>query len=235
VTARSVLVSGGSRGIGLAVARRLQSQGSRVAVLSRKGESADGLLGIACDVRDADQITAAVAQAADAHGPVEVLVSNAGMSVDRLLLRLDDAELLEQLETNLLAAVRLTKAVAPGMARGRFGRLIYVGSVVASTGSAGQTAYATSKAGLIGLARSVARELAVRTVTANVVAPGPIDTDMTAALPDARRAAIAAAVPLQRFGTADEVAAVVAFLAGDEAGFVTGAVVPVDGGLGMGH
>ncbi len=235
MTARSVLVSGGSRGIGLAVARRLQSQGSRVAVLSRKGESADGLLGIACDVRDADQITAAVAQAADAHGPVEVLVSNAGMSVDRLLLRLDDAELLEQLETNLLAAVRLTKAVAPGMARGRFGRLIYVGSVVASTGSAGQTAYATSKAGLIGLARSVARELAVRTVTANVVAPGPIDTDMTAALPDARRAAIAAAVPLQRFGTADEVAAVVAFLAGDEAGFVTGAVVPVDGGLGMGH
>ena len=235
MTDRSVLVSGGSRGIGLAVAQRLRRQGHRVAVLSRKGEATEGLVGIACDVRDPDQITAAVAQAAEAHGPVEVLVSNAGMSVDRLLLRLDDAELLEQLETNLLAAVRLSKAVAPAMARGRFGRLIYVGSVVGSTGSPGQVAYATSKAGLIGLARSIARELGVRSVTANVVAPGPIDTDMTAALTDARRASIAAAIPLQRFGTAEEVAAVVAFLAGDEAGFVTGAVVPVDGGLGMGH
>ncbi len=232
---RSVLVSGGSRGIGLATAQRLQSQGHRVAVLSRKGDGAEGLLGIACDLRDPAAITAAVAQAAAAHGPVEVLVSNAGVSIDRLLLRLDDEELLEQVETNLLAAVRLTKAVAGGMARGRWGRLVYVGSVVAATGSAGQTAYATSKAGLVGLARSVARELASRNVTANVVTPGAIDTDMTAALPEARREAIAAAVPLARFGSAEEVAAVVAFLVGEEAAYVTGAVLPVDGGLGMGH
>jgi 3-oxoacyl-[acyl-carrier protein] reductase len=232
---RSVLISGGSRGIGLAVAERMRTAGHRVAVLSRKGDAPEGLLGLGCDVRDRHAIDGAVAAAAEAHGPVEVLVSNAGVSVDRLLLRLDDEELLEQIETNLVAAVRLTRAVAPGMARGRWGRLLYVGSVVAATGSAGQVAYATSKAGLVGLARSTARELAGRGVTANVVAPGPVDTDMTAALPEARRAAIAASVPLGRFATVDEVAAVVAFLASQDAGYITGAVVPVDGGLGMGH
>ncbi|HEX7353759.1 MAG TPA: 3-oxoacyl-ACP reductase FabG [Mycobacteriales bacterium] len=232
---RSCLVTGGSRGIGRAVAERLAARGDRVTVVSRKGDAPDGMHGIACDVRDVEQIKAAVAEATDRNGPTEVLVSNAGVSIDRLLLRLPDDELREQLETNLLAAVRFTTAVSPGMARGRWGRLIYMSSVVAATGSAGQVAYATSKAGLVGLARSVARELAPRNVTANVVAPGPIATDMIAALPAERQAAITAAVPLQRFGEPDEVAALVAFLAGEESSFITGAVVPIDGGLGAGH
>ncbi len=235
MTVRSVLVSGGSRGIGLAIAERFVAGGHRVAVLSRKGDGPDGTLGLACDVRDRDQLEAAVKAAAAAQGPVEVLVSNAGLSIDRLLLRLDDDELSEQVETNLLAAVRLTRAVAPGMARARWGRLLYVGSVVAATGSAGQVAYATSKAGLVGLARSTARELGPRHVTANVVAPGPVRTDMITSLPEARQQAILGTVPLGRFAEPAEVAAVVAFLASDEAGYVTGAVVPVDGGLGMGH
>lgn len=232
---RACLVTGGSRGIGRAVAERLAARGDRVSVVSRKGDAPDGMLGIACDVRDPDQITAAVKAAADAHGPTEVLVSNAGVAIDRLLLRLPDDELLEQIETNLLAAVRFTTAAAPGMARARWGRLVFVSSVVAATGSAGQVAYATSKAGLVGLARSVARELAPRNVTANVVAPGPIATDMTTSLPEARQAEITQAVPLRRFGEPGEVAALVDFLTGEEASFITGAVVPIDGGLGAGH
>lgn len=232
---RACLVTGGSRGIGRAVAERLAARGDRVSVVSRKGDAPEGLLGIACDVRDPEQITAAVARAAEVNGPTEVLVSNAGVAIDRLLLRLPDDELLEQVETNLLAAVRFTTAVAPGMARGRWGRLVYLGSVVAATGSAGQVAYATSKAGLVGLARSVARELAPRQVTANVVAPGPIATDMTTSLPEARQAEITQAVPLRRFGEPAEVAALVDFLTGEEASFITGAVVPIDGGLGCGH
>lgn len=232
---RACLVTGGSRGIGRAVAERLAARGDRVSVVSRKGDAPEGLLGIACDVRDPEQIAAAVARAAEVNGPTEVLVSNAGVAIDRLLLRLPDDELLEQVETNLLAAVRFTTAVAPGMARGRWGRLVYLGSVVAATGSAGQVAYATSKAGLVGLARSVARELAPRQVTANVVAPGPIATDMTTALPEARQAEITQAVPLRRFGEPAEVAALVDFLTGEEASFITGAVVPIDGGLGCGH
>lgn len=232
---RACLVTGGSRGIGRAVAERLAARGDRVSVVSRKGDAPEGLLGIACDVRDPEQIAAAVARAAEVNGPTEVLVSNAGVAIDRLLLRLPDDELLEQVETNLLAAVRFTTAVAPGMARGRWGRLVYLGSVVAATGSAGQVAYATSKAGLVGLARSVARELAPRQVTANVVAPGPIATDMTTSLPEARQAEITQAVPLRRFGEPAEVAALVDFLTGEEASFITGAVVPIDGGLGCGH
>ncbi len=235
MTARSVLVTGGSRGIGLATAELLHARGHRVAVVSRKGDAPEGMLGIACDVRDPGAIDLAVKGAAEAHGPVEVLVSNAGVAIDRLLLRLPDDELVEQVETNLLAAVRLTRAVAAGMVRARWGRLVYVSSVVAATGSAGQVAYATSKAGLVGLARSTARELATRNVTANVVSPGPIGTDMITAQPEARQQAIAAAVPMQRFGTVGEVAAVIGFLASDDASYVTGAVVPVDGGLGMGH
>ena len=235
MTGRSALVTGGSRGIGLGTAELLQRRGHRVAVVSRKGDAPAGMLGIACDLRDPGQIEAAVKQAAAEHGAVEVLVSNAGVAIDRLLLRLPDDELVEQVETNLLAAVRLTKAVAPGMARARWGRLVYVSSVVASTGSAGQVAYATSKAGLVGLARSTARELAGRNVTANVVSPGPIATDMTASLPADRQRSIVDAVPMQRFGAVEEVAAVIGFLAGEEASYVTGAVVPVDGGLGMGH
>ncbi len=229
------MVTGGSRGIGLATAVRLLRDGNRVAVLSRTGQAPEGLLGVPCDVRSDEAVKAALATVKQAQGAAEIVVSNAGVTDDRLLLRADDASLEALLQTNLMGAFRLARAATGPMIRARFGRLIFVSSVVAATGSAGQSGYAASKAGLVGLARSLARELGPRGVTANVVAPGFVETEMTAVLSDERKEAVRAQVPLGRFASPEEVAAVIAFLAGDAAGYVTGSVLPVDGGLGMGH
>ena len=230
-----MLVTGGNRGIGLAVAQDLVRRGHRVAVTSRDGEVGQGLLTVKCDVTDRSQVEAALTQAAEAHGQVEVLVANAGIAQDGLLLRSDDYDIARVLDTNLAGAIRVARHATRGMLRQRWGRLVFVSSVVALSGSSGQSVYAASKAGLVGLSRSLARELGSRGITSNVVAPGFIDTDMTAGLSAARRDAVLAGVPLGRSGSADEVAAVIAFLAGDEASYVSGAVLPVDGGLGMGH
>lgn len=232
---RSVLVTGGNRGIGLAIARAFAADGDDVAVTYRSGEPPEGLLGVQADVTSTEQIEAAFAQAEAAHGPVEVAVANAGISRDALLLRLSDDDLEAVLDTNLKGAFRVARRASKSMLRARRGRIVLVSSVVGLTGSAGQTAYAASKAGLIGLARSLARELGSRGITCNVVTPGFVGTDMTADLPEARRAAVLGQVPLGRYASPAEVAGVVRFLAGPDAGYVTGAVVPVDGGLGMGH
>jgi 3-oxoacyl-[acyl-carrier protein] reductase len=232
---RSVLVTGGNRGIGLAVARAFAAQGDKVAVTHRGSGAPDGLFGVRCDVTDSAAVDAAFTEVEAAHGPVEVLVANAGITDDTLLLRMTEQQFSRVLDANLTGAYRVAKRAAGKMLRARGGRMVFVSSVVALTGSAGQVNYAASKAGLIGLARSVARELGSRGITANVVAPGFVDTDMTAALPEQRRAEILGQVPLGRYASVEEVAAVVTFLASDAAAYVTGAVVPVDGGLGMGH
>jgi 3-oxoacyl-(acyl-carrier-protein) reductase len=233
--ARSVLVTGGNRGIGLAVAQAFLALGDQVAVTHRGSAVPDGLLGIRCDVTDPVAIEAAYDEAEAAHGPVEVLVANAGITRDGLLLRMSDDDWQAVIETNLTGAFRLVRRASKGMLRLRRGRIVLISSVVGLTGSAGQGNYAASKAGLVGLARSVARELGSRAITANVVAPGFVDTDMTAALPDSRREEILGQIPLHRYATPEEVAAVVTWLASDAAAYVTGAVIPVDGGLGMGH
>ncbi len=235
MTARSVLVTGGNRGIGLATALQLQAAGHRVAVTHRGSGAPDGLLAVKCDVTDTDQVEAAFAEIELAHGPVEVLVSNAGLADDALLLRADEAGFQRTLDTNLTAAFRVSKRASRAMVRAHWGRLVFVSSVVGLSGSAGQSAYAASKAGLVGFSRSLARELGSRGITSNVVAPGFVDTDMTSNLSDSRRAALRAAIPLGRTAAPHEVAAVIAFLVQDEASYVTGAVIPVDGGLGMGH
>jgi 3-oxoacyl-[acyl-carrier protein] reductase len=232
---RSVLVTGGNRGIGRAIAEAFVAQGDRVAVTTRNGGAPDGALDVRCDVTDAAQVEAAFAQVEAAHGPVEVLVANAGITHDTLLLRMSEDDWSSVIETNLTGSFRLAKRAAKGMLRLRRGRIIFVSSVVGLLGSAGQVNYAASKAGLVGMARSIARELGSRSITANVVAPGFVETDMTGVLTDDQKAAIKAQVPLQRYATADEVAAAVTWLAGDGAAYVTGAVIPVDGGLGMGH
>ena len=232
---RSVLVTGGNRGIGLAIARRLAADGNSVTVTSRSGEPADGLEVVRCDVRDAASVDAAFGEVEKAQGPVEVLVANAGVTRDQLLALMSEDDFGAVLDTNLAGAYRVAKRAVRGMMKMRRGRLIFISSVVGLYGSAGQANYAASKAGLVGLARSLARELGSRGITCNVVAPGFVNSDMTAVLPEQRKAAIMAAIPLGRFASANEVAAAVAFLAGQDAAYVTGAVVPVDGGLGMGH
>jgi 3-oxoacyl-[acyl-carrier protein] reductase len=232
---RSVLVTGGNRGIGLAVARRLAAGGDQVTVTSRSGDPVEGLHVVRCDVTDEAAVDAAFKLAEEEHGPVEVLVSNAGITHDQLLALMKEQDFTSVVDTNLTGAYRVAKRAVRGMLRQRHGRLIFVSSVVGLLGAAGQANYAASKAGLVGLARSLARELASRNITANVVAPGMVDTDMTAVLPEARKEAILASVPLARFASADEIAGVVAFLASDDAAYITGAVIPVDGGLGMGH
>lgn len=235
MTSRSVLVTGGNRGIGLATARLLAARGHRVAVTTRSGDVPEDLLAVKCDVRDGDQVDDAFAEVESAHGPVEVLVSNAGTTDDGLLLRMTEESFTSVVDTNLTAAFRVAKRASRAMLRARWGRLLFVSSVVGLSGSAGQANYAASKAGLVGLSRSLARELGSRGITSNVVAPGFVDTDMTAILSEAQRVAALSGTPLGRSAAPEEVAAVLAFLASDAAGYVTGAVVPVDGGLGMGH
>jgi 3-oxoacyl-[acyl-carrier protein] reductase len=232
---RSVLVTGGNRGIGLAIARRLAAGGDQVTVTSRSGDPVEGLSVVRCDVTDSASVDEAFTQVEDKQGPVEVVVSNAGITKDQLLALMKEDDFTSVLDTNLTGAYRVSKRAVRGMMRLRRGRLIFISSVVGLLGSAGQANYGAAKAGLVGLARALARELAPRNITANVVAPGFVDIDMTAALAEDRKKAILAQVPLGRYATADEVAATVAFLAGGDAGYITGAVIPVDGGLGMGH
>lgn len=232
---RSVLVTGGNRGIGRAIAEAFLAQGDRVAVTTRNGGAPDGALDVRCDVTDAAAVEAAFVTVEEAHGPVEVLVANAGITADTLVLRMSEEQWSSVIDTNLTGSFRLAKRAAKGMLRKRKGRIIFISSVVGLLGSAGQVNYAASKAGLVGMARSLARELGSRSITANVVAPGFVETDMTDVLTDEQRAAIKTQVPLGRYAQPAEVAAVVTWLAGPGGAYVTGAVIPVDGGLGMGH
>jgi 3-oxoacyl-(acyl-carrier-protein) reductase len=233
--ARSVLVTGGNRGIGLAIARAFADQGDKVAVTHRGADVPEGLLGVKCDVTDTDQVDRAFAEVEEAHGPVEVLVSNAGITDDTLLMRMSEDQFTRVLDANLTGAFRVTKRASRGMLKQRWGRMLFVSSVVGLSGGAGQANYAASKAGLVGFARSMARELGSRNITANVIAPGFVATEMTAGLSDDRKKQILGQVPLGRYADTAEIAGVVTFLASDAAAYVTGAVIPVDGGLGMGH
>jgi 3-oxoacyl-[acyl-carrier protein] reductase len=232
---RSVLVTGGNRGIGLAIARAFVELGDKVAVTHRGSGAPDGMLGIRCDVTDSNSVDQAFTEVEAAHGPVQVLVSNAGITDDTLLMRMSEDQFTRVLDANLAGAYRVSKRAARNMLRARAGRMVFISSVVGLSGSAGQVNYAASKSGLVGLARSIARELGSRSITANVVAPGFVETDMTAELGEKRQQEILGQVPLGRMAAADEVAAAVTWLASDSAGYITGAVIPVDGGLGMGH
>jgi 3-oxoacyl-[acyl-carrier protein] reductase len=234
-TPRSVLVTGGNRGIGRAIAEAFVANGDQVAVTTRNGGAPDGALDVRCDITDAAQVEVAFATIEEAHGPVEVLVANAGITADTLLLRMSEDDWSSVIDTNLTGSFRLAKRASKAMLRLRRGRIVFISSVVGLTGSAGQVNYAASKSGLVGMARSIARELGSRSITANVVAPGFIETDMTGALTDEQKAAIKAQVPLGRYGSAEEIAETVLWLTGPGAAYVTGAVIPVDGGLGMGH
>ena len=229
-----MLVTGGNRGIGLAVAQAFAANGDRVAVTHRGSPVPAGLFGVKCDVTSVDDVDSAFSAVEAELGPVEVLVSNAGITDDTLLLRMSEESFQRVLDANLAGAYRVAKRAAQGMLKARRGRMIFVSSVVALVGAPGQANYAASKAGLIGLARSIARELGSRSITANVIAPGFIETDMTAELGEARKAEILGSVPLKRYGTADEVAGAALYLASDAAAYVSGVVLPVDGGLGMG-
>jgi 3-oxoacyl-[acyl-carrier protein] reductase len=232
---RSVLVTGGNRGIGLAIARAFAAGGDNVAVTYRSGEPPEGLLGVKCDVTDSASVDAAFTEVEQAQGPVEVLVANAGITRDQLIMRMTEDDFAAVVDTNLAGSWRVAKRASKGMLRIKRGRVVFISSVVGLLGSAGQSNYAASKAGLVGLARSLARELGSRGITFNVVAPGFVETDMTAELGEDLQKTYQSQIPLGRFCSPDEVAGVVRFLASEEAAYVTGAVVPVDGGLGMGH
>jgi len=232
---RTVLVTGGNRGIGLAIAQEFAKQGDRVAVTHRGSGAPDGLFGVTCDITDNAAVDAAFTAVEAELGPVEVLVANAGITQDTLLMRMSEEQFTGVLDTNLTGAWRCARRAAAKMVRGRWGRMIFISSVVGMYGSPGQVNYAASKAGLVGMARSITRELGSRNITANVVAPGYIETDMTAGLPDDRKAEYRKMIPAGRFATVEEVAGVVTWLAGESAGYVTGAIIPVDGGMGMGH
>ncbi len=234
--ARNVLVTGGNRGIGLAIARAFADAGDNVVITHRSGEPPEGLQGVLCEVTDSASVDAAFTAAEEIFGgPVEVLVANAGITRDTLLMRMSDEEFDSVIDTNLAGAFRCARRAATGMIRLRRGRIVFISSVVGLYGGPGQANYAASKAGLVGLARSITRELGGRGITANVVAPGFIETDMTAALPEDTQKSYKAAIPAGRFASTDEVAAVVRFLASGDAAYISGAVIPVDGGLGMGH
>ncbi|MFZ9987362.1 MAG: 3-oxoacyl-ACP reductase FabG [Candidatus Nanopelagicales bacterium] len=229
------LVTGGNRGIGLAIARRLNAEGHRVIVGSRSGTAPDGLDAVSLDVTSTASVDEAIGRIETEHGSVGILVANAGITRDTLLMRMTDDDIDDVLQTNLVGTIRCARRVARGMIKARNGRIVLISSVVWALGSAGQVNYAAAKAGLIGAGRSLARELGGRGITTNVVAPGFIDTDMTAVLTQDQRDAIRAQIPAGRYGTVDEIATAVAFLVGEEAAYINGAVIPVDGGLGMGH
>lgn len=236
MTARRVLVTGGNRGIGEAIARRLLADGHTVVVTSRSGDPVEGLQVVPCEITDGDSVEAAFAAAKQIlGGEIEVLVANAGITKDTLLMRMSDEDFSSVVDTNLHGTFRCVRRAATAMVKARFGRVIMLSSVVGLYGSPGQANYAASKAALVGLARSMTRELGARGITANVVAPGFIETDMTAQLPEQTKDQYRAAIPARRYGRTDEVAAAISFLASDDAGYISGAVIPVDGGLGMGH
>ena len=232
---RVVLITGGSRGIGLACAKRFAELGDRVAITYNSSPPPPEFFGVKCDVTNSEEVDAAFTAVEEHFGPVEILVSNAGVTKDTLLLRMSEADFTAVIDANLTAAFRVVKRATPKMLKARSGRIILMSSVVGLLGSAGQANYAASKAGLVGFARSLARELGSRSITVNVVAPGPVSTDMTAALGEDRLKELTDAVPLNRMASPEEIAGVVAFLAGTDGGYITGAVIPVDGGLGMGH
>lgn len=233
--ARSVLITGGNRGIGLAIARELAAKGHKVAVTHRGSGAPDGLFGVQADVTDADAVDAAFSQVEEHQGPVEVLISNAGITDDTLLMRMSEEQFTRVVDANLTGAYRVAKRASRAMLRAKWGRFIFISSVVGLTGGAGQVNYAASKAGLVGVARSLARELGGRNITANVIAPGFVQTDMTDALNAKQRDAVLAQIPSGRYAEPAEIAHAAAFLASDEAAYINGAILPVDGGLGMGH
>ncbi|MDT7643550.1 MAG: hypothetical protein QOC75_550, partial [Pseudonocardiales bacterium] len=227
--------TGGNRGIGLAIAQAFAKQGDNVAVTHRGSGAPGGLLGVRCDVTDVESVDAAFTEVEAAHGPVQVLISNAGITDDTLLMRMADEQFTRVLDANLSGAYRVAKRAARGMLRARGGRMIFISSVVGLSGAPGQANYAASKAGLVGLARSIARELGSRSITSNVIAPGFVETDMTAELGEKRNKEILGQIPLGRIAAPAEIAAAATWLASDAAAYITGAVIPVDGGLGMGH
>jgi NAD(P)-dependent dehydrogenase (short-subunit alcohol dehydrogenase family) len=233
--ARTVLVTGGNRGIGRAIAQAFAAQGDRVAITHRGSGAPAGVFGVTCDITDTAAVDAAFTAVEAELGPVEVLVSNAGITDDTLLLRMSEEQFTRVLDTNLTGAYRCAKRASSKMLRAKWGRMIFISSVVGLAGGAGQVNYAASKAGLVGVARSITRELGSRNITANVVAPGFVETDMTAVLPEAQVAEYKKQIPLGRLAAPAEIAGAVTWLASDAAGYVSGAVIPVDGGLGMGH
>jgi len=232
---RSVLVTGGNRGIGLAIATAFREAGDQVAVTYNSSPPPEGFFGVKCDITDQEQVDAAFDAIQEQQGPVEVLVANAGITRDTLLLRMSDDDWDAVVQTNLTGSFRVARRAAKGMLRLRKGRIVFISSVVGMLGSPGQVNYAASKSGLIGMARSIARELGSRGITANVVAPGFVETDMTAVLPEETQKQYLSQIPLGRFGRTEEIAQAVRWLSSEEAGYITGAVIPVDGGIGMGN